>query len=94
MSGKSDSKTLRKALPSDARDEMLTKQELAAKLKVGVRTIERLMHSGQIPFLKLHHLVLFHWPEVLRELKASFGVEVGGDGTDRTEGTKNGRGQR
>ncbi|MBA4150300.1 MAG: excisionase family DNA-binding protein [Verrucomicrobia bacterium] len=89
----SDPKPTRKALPCDARDEMLTKKELAAKLKVGVRTIERLMQSGRLPFLKLPNLVLFHWPDVLEQLKASFGVGAGMDGTNRNDGTNATRSQ-
>ena len=55
-------------------DEVLTKEELAAKLKVAVRTIENWQHDGFLPFLKISNVVLFHWPTVLAHLLANFGV--------------------
>jgi len=58
----------------DPRDEMLTKKELAAKLKVTVRTIENWQREGHLPFIKISSVVLFHWPEVVEHLKANFKV--------------------
>lgn len=55
-------------------DEMLTKEEIAPRLKVSVRTIEQWQHDGQLPFLKLGQVVLFYWPEVVRHLTANFTV--------------------
>jgi excisionase family DNA binding protein len=65
-------------LMSEGLDEMLTKKELAARLKVGVRTIERWQHDGGLPSLKIFNVVLFHWPEVLAHLKANFRVRPQG----------------
>ena len=59
---------------ADPRDEMLTKEELAAKLKVTVRCIENWQRAGHLPFLKISSVVLFHWPDVLAHLKANFQV--------------------
>jgi hypothetical protein len=53
-----------------AQDEMLTKRELAAKPKVTVRTIENWQHDGFLTYVKIPSVVLFHWPEVLEQLKA------------------------
>lgn len=58
----------------DGYDEMLTKKELAAKLKVTVRTIENWQREGHLPFIKISTVVLFHWPEVLEHLQTHFKV--------------------
>jgi hypothetical protein len=60
--------------PSDPRDEMLTKKELAGKLKVTVRTIENWQREGFLPYMKISSVVLFHWPEIVEHLKANFKV--------------------
>lgn len=64
--------------PADPRDEMLTKEELAAKLKVTVRCIENWQRAGHLPFLKISSVVLFHWPDVLAHLKTNFQVSRSG----------------
>ncbi len=60
--------------PPDPRDEMLTKKELAAKLKVTGRTVENWQREGFLPFIKISSVVLFHWPEVVEHLKTNFKV--------------------
>ncbi len=55
-------------------DEMLTKKELAAKLKVTLRTIENWQRAGHLPFIKVSSVVLFHWPEILEHLQTNFKV--------------------
>lgn len=57
-----------------ASDEMLTKEELAPRMKVSVRTIEQWQHDGHLPFLKLGQVVLFYWPDVVKHLTANFTV--------------------
>lgn len=57
-----------------ASDEMLTKEELAPRMKVSVRTIEQWQHDGHLPYLKLGQVVLFYWPEVVKHLTANFTV--------------------
>ena len=59
---------------SIASDEMLTKEELAPRMKVSVRTIEQWQHDGHLPYLKLGQVVLFYWPEVVKHLIANFTV--------------------
>ena len=50
-------------------EEFLTKKELAALLKVGVRTVNSIMARGDIRFSKLSgHLVRFHVDDVQRYL--------------------------
>ena len=58
--------------PVDPRDEMLTKEELAAKLKVTLRCIENWQRAGHLPFIKISSVVLFHWPDVVAHLKTNF----------------------
>ena len=60
----------------DGSNEMLTKEELAAKLKVTVRTVENWQHDGFLPGVKIANVVRFHWPEVVEHLKANF--KIGG----------------
>ena len=37
----------------DSHDDLLTQEELAARLKVGLRTLVRLQHGGAVPFIVL-----------------------------------------
>lgn len=55
-------------------DEMITKKDLALKLKVTIRTIENWQREGFLPYMKISSVVLFHWPEVVEHLKANFKV--------------------
>ena len=65
------------ASPSGPGDEMLTKHELAAKLKVSVRCIENWQRAGHLPFIKIGSVVLFIWPDVVSHLKTNFQVNRG-----------------
>lgn len=58
----------------DGYDEMLTKKELAAKLKVTVRTVENWQREGYLPFIKVSTVVLFDWAEVRENLHTNFKV--------------------
>lgn len=51
-----------------ASDNLLNKWELAAKLKVGKRTVDAWMKKRRLPFIKLGKTVRFHWPDVLAKL--------------------------
>jgi hypothetical protein len=59
---------------STSGDEMLTKRELAGRLKLTVRTVENWQRRGVVPYLKVSKIVLFHWPEVVQHLKANYSV--------------------
>ena len=59
---------------SEPRDEMLTKKELSARLKITVRTVENWQRRGLLPFVKISKVVLFYWPDVVAHLKANFQV--------------------
>ena len=50
-------------------DELLTKQELAARLKKTPRCIERWMRRGYLPYIKIAHTVRFRWNDVLEALE-------------------------
>jgi excisionase family DNA binding protein len=53
-----------------ASDALLTKRELAPKLKRSRRTIDVWMRQGKLPYFKLGKTVLFRWPDVLEKLNA------------------------
>ena len=74
MSGTPSSTLTPSPQAMDPRDEMLTKQELAAKLKVTVRSIENWQRAGYLPYIRISSVVLFHWPEILDHLKTHFKV--------------------
>jgi excisionase family DNA binding protein len=56
------------------RGDILTKEDIAALLKVARRTIENWQHEGHLPFIKVKNVVLFHWPTVLAHLMEHYGV--------------------
>jgi len=56
-------------------DGMLTKKDLAARLRVTLRTIENWQRAGYLPFIKISNVVLFHWPDVLDHLNTHFKVQ-------------------
>jgi excisionase family DNA binding protein len=51
-----------------AEDALLTKKEIAPRLRVGPRTVDEWMRKGRIPFLKLGKSVRFRWSDVLEKL--------------------------
>lgn len=60
-------------------DEFISKKELAARLMVATRTIERWQHDDLLPYFKVGTVILFNWPEVVERLKTNFKVGNGGD---------------
>ena len=60
--------------PQDTRpgDEMLNKRELAARLKITVRTVENWQRRGVLAYIKVGKVVLFHWPDVVAYLKSKY----------------------
>jgi excisionase family DNA binding protein len=53
-----------------ASDGLLTKRELATKLRVSTRTVDDYMRRGRLCFVKLGKTVRFVWPDVLQKLSA------------------------
>jgi hypothetical protein len=49
-------------------DSLLTKKELAQKLKKSVRSIENWMKLRYLPYIKIGHSVLFRWRDVVEAL--------------------------
>ena len=69
------------AEPLTGADGYLTKRELAARLRMKPRTVERWMKHGYIPYIKLgdarRNTVLFKWADVDAHLNERF-RRVGG----------------
>jgi excisionase family DNA binding protein len=53
-----------------ASDGLLTKEELAPKLRRSTRTVDSWMKAGRLPYLKIGRSVLFSWPQVIDKLNA------------------------
>ncbi len=53
-----------------ASDGLLTKRELATRLRVSTRTIDQYMRDRRLCFVKLGKTVRFRWQEVLEKLAA------------------------
>ena len=58
-------------------DYLLTKIDLAERLRVKPRTVDNWMAAGRLPFLKVGKTVRFSWPAVKKSLLR---FEVGGGG--------------
>jgi hypothetical protein len=56
------------ANPARSIDDLLCREELAAKLGCSVSQVENLKDSGEIPYLKIRGMVRYHWPSVLHVL--------------------------
>lgn len=59
-------------------DVMFSKNELAPKLRVSVRTIENWQRKRYLPFIKVANVVIFYWPTVLTHLQTHFSVSPRG----------------
>jgi excisionase family DNA binding protein len=53
-----------------ASDGLLTKQEIAKRLRRSPRTVDAWMREGRLPYLKVSKSVLFDWGDVLAKLKS------------------------
>jgi len=60
----------------EGHNDLLTQEELAARLRVGLRTLVRLQHDGAVPFIVLGKSVRFYWPAVVSHLNANSTVCV------------------
>ena len=52
-------------------NDLLTQEEIAARLKVTVRTVARLQSEGVVPFILLGKSVRFYWPAVVSHLNTN-----------------------
>ena len=58
------------ATTQGAADGLLTKSELAPKLRISNRTLDLWMRNGRVPFLKVGKSVRFRLSDVLEKLSA------------------------
>lgn len=52
-------------------DEILDKQQTAARLQVSTRTLDVWMKAGRVPYLKVSKSVRFRWQDVLAHLTSN-----------------------
>ena len=64
-------------LEAESADGLLTKNQVALRVGVSIRTIESWMAKKLIPYIKIRKTVRFNWPDVERALKRGFGVGYG-----------------
>ena len=72
----------------DAGERLLTKQEMADRLQVDLRTVERWMAMGVLRPLRIHGVVRFIWVEVVEALRAKCEVRSArgeGEGKQKVE---------
>lgn len=65
---------MKKEMLATPNDDLLTQDEVAARLKVTARTVARLQSDGVVPFILLGKSVRFYWPAVVSHLNANFTV--------------------
>jgi excisionase family DNA binding protein len=51
-------------LPAKVVDPLLNKKQLAARLGIGLRTVDTWIKKGYLPYIKYGKLVRFRWSEV------------------------------
>ena len=56
--------------------ELITKTELAKRLKVSTRTIDLWVNENRIPKIKINSSARFDWDDVLNALKNKSGKEA------------------
>ena len=67
---------------------LLTKQEMADRLQVDLRTVERWMAVGVLRPLRILGVVRFDWAEEVHRLKASYAGQGGGSATFEVSGAR------
>ena len=53
-------------------DELITKKELARRVKICTRKIELMVTGGEIPVIRIGSAVRFNWVAVLASLEATY----------------------
>lgn len=61
--------TVMPSTPTGAGEELLTKRELAARLKKTPRCIEQWMRRHYLPYIKIGHTVRFRWSDIIEALE-------------------------
>lgn len=62
------------AQEAEANDHILTKEQLARRMNVSLRTVENWMEQRLVPYVKPTRTVRFIWPDVEQALRRNFGV--------------------
>ncbi len=62
--------------PQDSINELITKDELARRLKVTTRTINEWMNHLRLPHIKAGRAVRFNWTSVVNHLERHYGKGV------------------
>ncbi len=62
---------MKKEMLATPNDDLLTQEEIAARLKVTARTVVRLQNDGVVPFILLGKCVRFYWPAVVSHLNTN-----------------------
>jgi DNA-binding transcriptional regulator YiaG len=66
--------TARAQRASEVDEDVITKDEVARRLKKTARTVENWQRAGRIPVIKVGYTVLYLWSRVLRHLEKHFQV--------------------
>lgn len=75
-------------LPGLKGGELLTEVELAQKLRVSQRTIQRWVKARRIPYYRFGEIVRFRWRQVYEELaKQVCFVQAEGEAAQNSKGT-------
>lgn len=62
------------AQEAGASDHILTKEQLAQRMNVSLRTVENWMEQRLVPYVKPTRTVRFIWSDVEQALRRNFGV--------------------
>ena len=60
--------------PNSGEEPFITKHELARRLHIGVRTVERWQQLGLIPYIKCGRFIYFDWSAIVAHLHSNLRV--------------------
>ncbi|MCW5554864.1 MAG: hypothetical protein KIS67_22215 [Verrucomicrobiae bacterium] len=66
--------TLESAAEAQVNEDVLTKEQLARRMNVSLRTVENWMEQRLVPYVKPTRTVRFIWHDVEQALRRNFGV--------------------
>lgn len=59
------------AAPTSGDEPFISKHEVARRLNIGVRTVERWQQRGLIPYIKCGRFIYFNWSAIVAHLDSS-----------------------